>query len=450
MARLLSPYEYGIVASIFSITTLVDAIRDTGVAASVIQAPQIDEAEVARMWGFGIKRSLKVFGIAVACICAGSYFGLSREILPFLVLSSFGFCLEGATSIPTAMLARRLKQAEMVGLIFASTATTAILNLILAYNGFGWTSIIIGTFAGNCIRSFGAIALARIGMPNLSQSYLPPNTVRLSYAVFWSQIVGFIGGSLVLWALAWFFSQAEVGAFSRASAVATIPNLVIGAALVGMLGDFYARIAGDKEAGRALVSNMLRVLNVVSVFWCIAIAYRAELVTGAILGDRFGLSLHFVRSLAFASYFNNIRGSLHNILVSRGDRFAVSAFSTFSLLVLLTVLFALPHDTPEKTVFYFCLASFVTTVPYMMRLHLNASVPIMDLVKPVIAPLAASLVAVVSADALVHCAFEGWQRGPLAIAFLVVSATLYGLLIFCIPSYRKQMRQYVTRKTIMV
>ena len=169
--RFLTPADYGIVALTEIIFMFVTLFCSAGLGDAIIQRADNDE--------YFNRQILNLLVVFAAVLCT-SLFWLAPILAEFydqpdlklvLQFSSFTFLCLPWLVLASSILAKQLNFKTRGKIDLGAAVTTALLSLLLAYNGFGFWSLILSNLFNIFIRAIGYnIILGRFYLPVFDMS----------------------------------------------------------------------------------------------------------------------------------------------------------------------------------------------------------------------------------------------------------------------------------------
>ncbi|MBC2605827.1 lipopolysaccharide biosynthesis protein [Pelagicoccus albus] len=142
LARILSPYDFGIVAFASIATGLITLFQDLGLASASIQKRDITDQHLSNLlW---VNLLLSVFLVMLAWILsnpAETFFEM-KGLAAIIAVSSLGLPLSALGSIHNAILLRRMQQKTAAYRGLVSTVTSLAIAVILALAGAGYWALV--------------------------------------------------------------------------------------------------------------------------------------------------------------------------------------------------------------------------------------------------------------------------------------------------------------------
>lgn len=164
LARLLAPEAFGMVATVTMVVNLADMFSDAGFQKYLVQHSFRDKEDLHANANVAFWTN---FGVSVALWCLIAVF--NDPVAAFVGNPSLGFPLAVAclslpltsfSSIQMALFHRSLDFKSLMPVRLASTLLNFGSTLALAFMGFGYWSLIVGTLAANVVNAVGLTLLS--------------------------------------------------------------------------------------------------------------------------------------------------------------------------------------------------------------------------------------------------------------------------------------------------
>jgi O-antigen/teichoic acid export membrane protein len=151
--RFLSPTDYGLMALVMAFTGFLQAMTSMGFANALVQAREIDEMLWRRTFGLvlGISLALALLLCLVAYPLAEFY--QQPQLLPLLQAASLSFLIMAPSAISRARLDRELAFKLTSRIDLVANVASGLIVLVLAWQGFGVWSMMVGMLGGMLIAS---------------------------------------------------------------------------------------------------------------------------------------------------------------------------------------------------------------------------------------------------------------------------------------------------------
>lgn len=304
MARLLDPTDYGVFAVALVALNILVSLNDLGMHVAVARWP----GDVDRLVPTATTVSLVTSGVAYAgCFLAAPHFAAAvgaPEASGVIRLLALSLLVDGAVSVPMALMARAFQQNRWALANFASFLPSAVVTLLLARAGYGAWSLAWGQVVGNLAVLVAVLIMApgrptvgfdrhqarqllSFGLPLAGSSLFVFAMLNVDYIV-----VGSLLGPL------------QLGFYAMAFNLSNGPSALISDAVrrVSLVG--FSQISHDAEALKSRFSKSLVLLVTVAIPICLLLSMLAGPLIRVLYGSRWGPA---ARVLAFLAFMGGVR-----------------------------------------------------------------------------------------------------------------------------------------------
>ena len=284
LARLLTPTDFGMVASIAPLTAFVVLFQDLGLQQAIVQRSEVSQQQLSAAFWLTVLLGLAYALILFACAPVVAIFfhdsrlvGLTMATAPSLVAASLG-------SIPTALLNRRMAFRTLALLDAAmalSVFTTAIISASL---GAQYWALIIGTLAGNLVylASVWRAAHWRPARPSLQL----PDRHMLGFGANLTgfTFVSFLARNLDNVLIGHFAGSVALGYYDRAYKLLLVPLANVNSPIARITVPVLSRMAGDKPRLREAYLRIISQVTLVTVPGMAALVATADETVNLLFG----------------------------------------------------------------------------------------------------------------------------------------------------------------------
>src|ERR1700722_69831 len=318
--RILSPDDYGLMAVSQIFVNFMLGFGSLGFGDALVQQGETPMAVVARLFGV-LLASAVVLGIlmALAAYPIGAWYHDPR-LVPLIQVSSLGFLFTALTALPRAFLTKDLRVRPMFVMELASGLAGAATVIVLAFDGYGVWSLMLGWLATNVVKLLGFIALA-------SEYYIWPRFgfagigPLFSFGIYrtFEYIVWMIFASADILVISRLLGAVEVGVYVVASNFATMPLNKIAPIVNSTAFPAFALIQGRPSEARFYALKAVRMMAAVAVPLFFGLAVTAPEVVDLVFGPNWIAARPVLGVLALAVTFRAILLVVPNFLQGIGD-----------------------------------------------------------------------------------------------------------------------------------
>ena len=301
LARLLSPYEFGVVSAAALVTQLAMIFSEFGVGPYLVQRPQLAPATIGTCY----LASCAVGALMAALLWLGApLLALVLHVAELrLVLRAYAvvFVIMGAAAVPDALLQRELNFRYLAHADAVSFALGyAGVSIVCALAGFSYWSIVIGHLSQAGIRAIMVIARH----PHVARSAGSLAELR--------SLVSFGGGQTLSRLAAFIASQADgfvvtsrlgvaaIGYYGRANQLVTMPTAQLGQLFDKVIFPTVARIQHDRSRSATAYCAAVTIICLLSLPLLVLMWMLAPQIVHVALGSQWDAVVDPVRILALA------------------------------------------------------------------------------------------------------------------------------------------------------
>lgn len=268
--RLLAPSDYGLVAIVSVMTSLLGSLSELGLGASLVQAAELEEDEVARVAGAIVIFNV-VAGLLMELGAPLAALAFHEEHLTAITrVAGIQFFLLAASTVPQAMAYREMNFRWLSTTELWSVVAGSLATLALALSGLGVWALVLGNLTGIAVRTALLLRAGTIrpvfAMGGLGKHLRFGGMVtfsRLAWQVVYQLDTVIAGRTL---------SSAAVGLYSVSLHLATLPMQKIMSIVNQVALPAVARLQSDmpRLRRRLIESSRLITFFSVSTMWGIS------------------------------------------------------------------------------------------------------------------------------------------------------------------------------------
>mgnify|MGYP005838020223 CR=1 FL=1 len=303
LARLLSPADYGLVAMVMTLTAFFQFFSDMGLSWATVQRSAITRQQVDNLFWVNAAFGALLWG---ACALGGPllnrFYGRS-ELAPVAAALGAGFLLGGVAVQPTALLRRQMRLRALALMEVAARAAGAAAGVAMALAGFGYWSLVGQALVAQAVA--GALALLvsghRPGAPHRGAE--TGALIRFGgYLAGFSAIV-YVGRNLDMVLVGKCFGPDQLGFYSRAAFLMTLPALLATGSLSGVMIPALSALQHDRERMGAAYRSAIHGIALIGFPVAVGLAVTAPEVVRLVYGERWAPVVPILFWLSIAGLF---------------------------------------------------------------------------------------------------------------------------------------------------
>jgi len=321
LARLLVPEDFGIVALALFFVNLAGSFATFGLNEALVQRKTVEPDAISTH--FVMRLGLMTLAVLLTLICIPlfRYFYPDRPLLVPLIVALLPVKLiQAVASTPTMLLRRRLAFRRLAALDVASSLMMLVIGTLLAWNGWGPWSLVLGEQLTGVLVSAVGVWLYR---PPWHRSLRLARTIARQYLDFGRFILANIQINFLLdqfddfWTVSFLGSTAG-GYYARAYEFARYPRRIIAMPLQPVFFSAYARLQSDR---RRLSQTFYRlnsfVVRVGFLFALVLVLVAPELV-GLLLGAKWLPMVTAFQLMVVYTLLDPVRATAGNLAIAVG------------------------------------------------------------------------------------------------------------------------------------
>jgi teichuronic acid exporter len=318
--RILSPDDYGLMAVAQIFVNFMLGFGSLGFGDALVQQRETPTIVVARLFGVLLLAGATLGTLmALAAWPIGAWYHDPR-LVPLIQVSSLGFLFTALTALPRAFLTKHLRIRPMFVMELASGLVGAVTVIMLALNGYGVWSLMLGWLATNLAKLLGFIALASeyYIWPRLGFAGIGPLFSFGIYRTF-EYIVWMIFASADILVISRFLGPVQVGVYVVASNFAAMPLNKIAPIVNATAFPAFALVQERPSEARFYALKAVRMMAAIAVPLFFGLSVTAPEVVDLVFGPNWVAARPVLGVLALAVTFRAILLVVPNFLQGIGD-----------------------------------------------------------------------------------------------------------------------------------
>ena len=299
LARLLSPGDYGTMASVYVITGFAILFFELGLSSAVIALRDPTERDLSTAFWINA-----LGGVVFTALLAGAgplvaaFFDndVLRVLTPVVGLTF----LFGLGSVHNALLQRQLRFKTIAVISVASSVLGLATTVVLAAFGVGVYSLAVGPIVTSASASVMSWALVSWRPTSFISRDALPRLWRFSGGQLGFNVVNYWGRNADNFMIARWVGTASLGFYNKAYSLMLLPVQQVSGVLGRVMFPALAAMKDDHERVAAGYRRALRVINVITVPVLVGMAATAPGLVPLLWGDQWLGAVSFLIILSLA------------------------------------------------------------------------------------------------------------------------------------------------------
>ena len=337
LMNLLNPSDFGLMRYVTMVLGIANLINEAGLGVALVQKKQLTKNETASSFSLTIAVCLGLYCIIFifAPFIAG-FFG-NAQIVPLVRIGGLCAPIGGISIVQRGLMQRRFQYGRLSLIEAVSALGGSITGIILGVLGFGVWSLVWSVVLYSSISS-----LLSIGSGRIEGNFFDVKTSMALWlfglgAVI-QRIIDYGTSNIDFMVVGRYFGETALGIYSMAFTIATLPQLALGAVLVGVALSAFSRFQDNDARLRGAFLRLTKVVALLSIPYFILIFILAPELMKAVAfihhGDKWAPAAPFIKILAPVGLLYCLNSFPGIVWIAKGKvRFRI-VWAVFSLLTM--------------------------------------------------------------------------------------------------------------------
>lgn len=285
MARLLTPEDFGLVASVAPIIAFVGLFQNLGLQQAVIQRRDITQRQLNQVFWLTVLVGIGSTFIAMMLSPAVAAFYGDRRLLLVTIAAGAPLFLGSISSLPLSLMNRNLQFAQLALNDILISVVTFATSAIAAYAGLGYWSLLLASAVSALVSMVAAWNVAR-WKPNRPEWHVDRDILSFGANLTGFNLVNFFSRNLDNILIGRFAGPVQLGYYDRGYKLLLFPLQNINQPLTRVMVPLLSRIQEDKARFRDIYMRTNWVLGAVAIPGIAALVCASHDVIALLFGPR--------------------------------------------------------------------------------------------------------------------------------------------------------------------
>ncbi|GIT98136.1 lipopolysaccharide biosynthesis protein [Sulfurovum sp. TSL1] len=265
LARMVLPYEYGIVNQAQTITAFFIIFADGGIVWSIVREKYIRHEAVINLSWVNVSLGLMLWILTWISAPYVSSFYQTPEVEDVLKALGFVFVLTGLSTPFLMWMKRELEFKKITIINLLSTTIGGVSAIAAAYFDYGYWSLVILALVKAFVQCILLIMMAKmpIGLYQFKTPIKP--MMHFGVGLIGFGIVNYFARNLDNVLIGKFVGAVELALYTKAYFLMFLPSMLITGALTGLMVSVLAKVQDDPDKFQEVYANVLRMIFVVTL-----------------------------------------------------------------------------------------------------------------------------------------------------------------------------------------
>ncbi|MBK6564142.1 MAG: lipopolysaccharide biosynthesis protein [Saprospiraceae bacterium] len=318
LARVLEPSDFGIVAMVAIFSSISQTLIDGGFGDSLIRKTNADKSDYNTIFTFNLALSILLYLLLFIFSPSIAKFFNHYEIKTIIRITSLSILIGSFSMVQMAILRKQVDFKRLTKINFLTTLINGLLSIYMAFDGFGyWSLIIPGVFT--VFISTLLLNYFSSWKPKLEFSFsIFKSHFAFGYKIMLSSLLYMLNQNVYNTFLGKFYSPIELGYFSRADNVQKLPSTSLDNLIRHVTYPLFAQIQDNENNLIQKYRLTLRLTSTLNSAILIGIAANAKLIILTLFGQKWLPSVEYLQMLCLAGVFYPLTSINLNILNIKG------------------------------------------------------------------------------------------------------------------------------------
>ena len=430
LARLLNPKDFGLVAMVTALTSVLDLFRDFGLSSAAIHNKNVTEDQSSTL--FWINTAVGLFLSLLLTALAPLVVVIYHEPQLFwvtIVLAS-GFLINAAGIQHSVLLERQMRFTALAWISLVCLVTSTTVGIVMAYRGCGYWAL-IGMTITNPATYTVAVWLTSRWIPGTPKRKVGMHSMmRFGGTITLNGIVVYVSYNLEKVLLGRFWGPEAVGIYGRAYQLVNVPTDNLNSAIGGVAFRALCEVRDEPGRLRRYFLKGYSLILGLTIPVTITSAVFANEVILVVLGPKWKDTVTIFRFLAPTILVFAIINPLGWLMMALGHvGKSLKIACVLSPLVIIGYSVGLRYG-PKGVAIGYSSVLLIWVVPHIMWCVQGTPISLKDILLTAIRPLASGIAA--AAAALVVEAFSQslFPLFRLGLGILVLLTTYFLMLLY--------------------
>jgi O-antigen/teichoic acid export membrane protein len=318
VARLLSPYDYGIVGMAGLYLNLALLVGQGGVGDAILVFRDLSEERVSQLNTIALLTGIALVAVSFAVAYPFARFFSAPPLFAVILVSSVWYVFSAFQVVPRGLLQKELRFKLLAGVETVRAFFQAVVTIVFALLKFRYWSLVIGYLGGSLIASILILYWKRQGYawPHWKQLR---QEIKYSVHVLLSRVAFYAYDNADFGVAGRVLGEVPLGNYTVAWTISSAPVEKIANLVMGVTPAYFSAIQKDQAELRRYLARITETLSFVTIPASIGLALCADLLVPVLLGPKWSGAVAPLRLLGIFVAARSITLVLPNLLTAVGD-----------------------------------------------------------------------------------------------------------------------------------
>jgi O-antigen/teichoic acid export membrane protein len=318
VARLLTPYDYGIIGMAGLYLNLAMYVSQAGISEAIIALRDLTRRQIAELNTLALLLGMGLAGLSCALAIPIARFFSAAPLARVLMVSSIIYIFNAFQVVPRALLQKEFRFKLIAAIETVRTFAQIAAIIIFAWLNFKYWSLVIGYIVASAAVAILTLCWKRheFSLPQMNQL---GRELKFSRQVILSRVTWYAYENADFAVAGRVLGGVELGNYTVAWNISSAPLEKIANLVTGVTPAYFSAVQTDKSELRRYLLRLTEILSFVTVPASIGLALVADYVVPALLGPKWLGVINPLRLLGLFVATRSLTTFLPNLLTAVGD-----------------------------------------------------------------------------------------------------------------------------------
>lgn len=432
LARLLLPEDFGLVAMVLALTSILDGFRDFGLSAATVQRPDISRQQVTNLFWINVAVGAVLASIVASGAPLISAFYQESRLVGISVALSLVFVWNGLAVQHEALLTRQLRQGELTLIRLAAGVLSVIIAVGLALHDWGYWALVWREILRSALITCG-VWFRCLWVPGLPRRKAGTRAlVRFGSEISLTHLLASLIMHVDKLLIGRLFGAAPVGMYRQAQQLILVPMDQMNGPITGVAQPALSALQQDPDRYRRFYEKVVYLVGAFTIPLGLFIAVCAEDITLLMLGPNWIEATVFVQIFGVGAAIRPVIGTSALVMITRGRSTRFLIITIVHTVVLGLLLIAAVPWGPEGIAIALVGTTLALMYPKLYFSFVESPVSVSGFFKVLAVPIGSALVMLCSLLAVRNFAATNSLAVSLTLS-ISVGGAVYFMSMWLLP-----------------
>jgi O-antigen/teichoic acid export membrane protein len=318
IARMLTPYDYGIIGMASLYLNLAMYVSQAGIGDAIIALRDLTQEQIAELNTMALILGAALVGLSCGVARPIAGFFSTPPLIHVLMISSLIYGFSAFQVVPRALLQKELRFKLLAGIETARTSFQILATVVFAWLHFRYWSLVIGYLVASASSCVLILYWKRheFRLPRLDQM---KRELRYGRQIILSRVAWYSYENADFGVAGRVLGSVPLGNYTVAWNISSAPLEKIANLVTGVTPAYFSAVQTDKSELRRYLLRLTEILSLITVPASIGLALVADYVVKGLLGPKWIGVIGPLRLLGLFVATRSLATFLPNLLTAIGD-----------------------------------------------------------------------------------------------------------------------------------